>query len=137
MSSERVGCESAREETVHLLPSGEVDICHAKGTSTNPNPCDVGNPGLGVPTITNGTQLTVAPFRCSFTREALTCIVIKLARGFRLNQRGHCHSRRARLLSAQRRLGRCPRPKVIAAKIQAARLKRGSWASNRWATGRG
>ena len=84
MSSERVGCESAREETVHLLPSGEVDICHVKGTSTNPNPCDVGNPGLGVPTISNGTQLTVAPFRCSFTREALTCIVIKLARGFRL-----------------------------------------------------
>ena len=81
----RTGGMREREgRAVHLLPSGEVDICHAKGTSTNPNPCDVGNPGLGVPTITNGTQLTVAPFRCSFTREALTCIVIKLARGFRL-----------------------------------------------------
>lgn len=84
MSSEGVGCESAREETVHLLPSGEADICHAKATSTNPNPCDVGNPGLGVPTISYGAQLTVAPFRCSFSREGLTCIVIKLERGFRL-----------------------------------------------------
>lgn len=77
-----MGYQSAGGEAVHLLRGGEVDICHVG--ETNPNSCEIGNPGLGVPTISYGTQLAVAPFRCTFSQGGLTCVVIKSARGFRI-----------------------------------------------------
>jgi hypothetical protein len=82
MSPETVACQSARGEAVHLLPGGEVDICHVGGTT--PNSCEFGNPGIGTPTLSYGTQLAVGPFRCTFSQGGLTCVVIKLASGFRL-----------------------------------------------------
>jgi hypothetical protein len=81
MRPQEVGCENtARGYTVHLLPSGETEICKA-GAAV----CEVGNPGLGTPTLRYGERVTSGPFQCSFASSGLSCVVVKTGRGFRIS----------------------------------------------------
>lgn len=83
ISTHAVSCEyeGPKGETVELSASGKVGICHAKPT----DPCGIGNPGLGSPSIRPGQQVTVAPFRCGYATTGLTCVVIKTGHGFQVH----------------------------------------------------
>lgn len=69
--------------TVSLSPSGQLALCNIPNT-VPATPCDIGNPGLGTPTLKPGQQVTIQPFRCSFATSGLTltCVVIKTGKGF-------------------------------------------------------
>jgi hypothetical protein len=84
MSTRGVWCEyeGPKGETVRLSPDGKVAACRARATPANPNPCGIGNSGLGAPSLSPGKQVTVPPFRCTHSAAGLTCVVIKAGRGF-------------------------------------------------------
>jgi hypothetical protein len=80
MAPPAVSCENAAKgSTAHLSPSGAVDVCTAGWAA-----CKVGNPGMNLPSIGVGQQVTVAPSRCSYSTAGLTCVVIETGRGFRI-----------------------------------------------------
>jgi hypothetical protein len=80
MSPQQVSCENTPlGYTAHVLPNGKTAICKA-----GPAACQVGNPGLGTPTLRRGEQVTSGQFRCTFTSTGLTCVVIKTGQGFML-----------------------------------------------------
>jgi hypothetical protein len=85
MFSSGVSCENVtRGWEADLSPSGGVTICTA-GTDA----CHTGaHTGQGIPTIKVGQQVTVQPFRCTYTTNGLTCVVIKTGVGFLLTTSG-------------------------------------------------
>lgn len=84
MNTRRVSCEyeGPNGKTVHLSPSGKIATCHTSPTTANPNPCNIGSPGLGTPLLKLGKQITVRPFRCEYSTVGLTCVAIETGRGF-------------------------------------------------------
>jgi hypothetical protein len=61
-------------ESVRLLSSGKLTICH--GISC------IGNPPDQVPTLVYGSWLTLGPFRCDSTHAGIKCFVVKTGKGF-------------------------------------------------------
>ena len=85
MSSGGVGCEARRTARPFTFsPVARSTFATPRRRPRTLTRATSATPGSGCLTISYGTRLTVGPFQCSFSRGGLTCIVIKLARGFHL-----------------------------------------------------
>lgn len=82
ISTHEVSCEylGPTGATVALSTNGNLVICHA----TRTDPCGIGNPGLGSPSIHPGQHVAAGPFHCKYSIVNLTCVVINTRHGFQI-----------------------------------------------------
>jgi len=81
MAADGVNCGNiGKGYEARLSPNGAVAICKAGRAA-----CKVPTPRVMHQALGIGKQVTLKPFRCSYATSGLTCIVITMKRGFRIN----------------------------------------------------